>query len=85
MTDTDVRNWLDDRFNANGGLLWIILMGGFAWLVGDAYNWRIGSFVFVLLLVIFELGCRLSLAASDRDAQRDTAEFYRQALVKRKQ
>jgi len=40
--------------------MFILFFLGISYLIADAYNWRMGALVFVLLVVIWELAYRLA-------------------------
>ncbi len=51
----------DLKQRTDGYIRWLGILGlaGFSVGVGKAFNWKIGVFVFILLVTIFEVGYRL--------------------------
>jgi len=49
------------RFDGAGYGIFLLLIAGFIYLIIDSYNWRIGLFCCVLMIVILELSYRLSV------------------------
>ena len=56
----DLREELRQRNDGYGMGMFVLFFLGISYLIADAYNWRIGALVFVLLVVIWELAYRLA-------------------------